>query len=517
MNNQAHPQHNEGGVMSISEMSDVIVDADGREDHDSASADGAAAIHTFLNDHMSDMLVQLTEWVRIPSVAGTPDTGTHLAASAEWLAQQFLEIGFPVVEINPTGDSFAVYAEWCPHPTAPTYLIYSHHDVRAAKESTWKITDAFSPVLRGNRLYGRGSSDAKGQIMAHLWGLRAHRAAKATSVPGINLKFLIEGEEEMGSPNLADLLERNAERFAADVVIFSDTLQWSAEHPALCTSIRGMISAHLELHGPEHDVHSGAASGPAPNPIIELAEIVAQLHDEDGRIALPGFYDDISEPTAERRSQLAALPFDEESWLHASQTNRITGERGFSVLERLWVRPSLEVISFTGGDTIDPPRAVIPAAAALDISIRTVPGQTSHTVGNQLREFLSERLPASMYTLTLAEATAQEPYVTPDHPAVDVFTQAMAVGHQVPFIGRMGNAGGGPAELMSRVLGAPVLFYGTGMVGDNWHTGDESIDTNLLKAGAATLAAFWTLAEEQQATFATSLSSAGRDDLGGEI
>jgi acetylornithine deacetylase/succinyl-diaminopimelate desuccinylase-like protein len=164
------------------------------------------------------------------------------------------------------------------------------------------------------------------------------------------------------------------------------------------------------------------------------------------------------------------------------------------VLERLWVRPSLEVISFIGGDIDKPPRAVIPAMAEANISIRTVPGQTVQSVARRLREFVAQRLPESVYTLEIAEETAQEPYVTPAHPAVDALDRAMAVGHQVSYIGRMGNAGGGPAELMARVLGAPVIFYGTGLIEDNWHDGDESADTHLLKAGAATLATFWGLA-----------------------
>jgi acetylornithine deacetylase/succinyl-diaminopimelate desuccinylase-like protein len=442
---------------------------------------------------MPAMLAELTDWVRIRSVAGTPDTRTELAASARWLAQRFRDIGFPIVDVLPTGDSFAVYAEWCTQPAAPTYLIYSHHDVRSAEEPSWALTEGFTPLLKENRLYGRGSSDAKGQVLAHLWGVRAHLNSTGGAEPTVNVKFLIEGEEELGSPHLADLLEAYADRFAADVVLFSDTLQWDVEQPALCTSIRGMISAHLQLRTAEHDIHSGAVSGPAPNPIVDLSEFVTKLHDEQGRIAFPGFYDDVEEVTTERRQQLAGLPFDEDGWLTKSRTARAVGETTYSVLERLWARPSLEVITFSGGDINDPPRAVIPATAQVDLSIRTVPNQTSHSVARQLTEFVERMLPEGQYTLEISETTAQEPYVTPEHPAAHALARAMEFGHQVPSVGRMGNAGGGPAELLSRMLGAPVLFYGTGLVQDNWHDGDESIDIALLKAGAATLAAFWAL------------------------
>jgi acetylornithine deacetylase/succinyl-diaminopimelate desuccinylase-like protein len=227
--------------VSISEISKVADYAALR------SGSRGAEVHAFLDASLSQMLVELTEWIQIRSVAGPPDAGMHLEASASWLAQKFRDIGFPIVEVLPTGPSFAVYAEWCPDPNAPTYLVYSHHDVRAARETSWNVTDAFTPIMRGHRLFGRGSSDAKGQVMAHLWGLKAHLGATGKSEPDVNLKFLIEGEEELGSPHLADLLAQNTDRFAADVVIFSDTLQWSAEHPALCTSIRGMISH------PRHD------------------------------------------------------------------------------------------------------------------------------------------------------------------------------------------------------------------------------------------------------------------------
>ncbi|MCP2031315.1 acetylornithine deacetylase/succinyl-diaminopimelate desuccinylase-like protein [Okibacterium sp. HSC-33S16] len=475
----------------------------------SASTERSDAIHGYVDSTSSDMLVELTDWIGIRSIAGAPESAAHLRESAQWLAERFRGIGFPAVEILATGDSSAVYAEWITDVDAPTYLIYSHHDVRATKEASWTVTEPFTPLLRGTRLYGRGSSDAKGQVMAHLWGLRAYLAATERSAPGVNLKFLIEGEEETGSAHLAELLETHADRFAADVIVFSDTLQWSIKHPALCTSIRGMVGAQLELRGPEHDIHSGAVSGPAPNPIIELSRLVADLHDDLGRIALPHFYDEVIEPTIERRGQLADLPFEEHTWIQESHTERAVGECSYSVLERLWLRPSLEVITFTGGDSFDPPRAVIPATAQVSLSIRTVLGQKAHSVAEQLREFVAARVPASQYTLEISEATAQEPYETPAHPAVDLLAQAMSVGHRVPAVGRMGNAGGGPAELMSRVLDAPVVFYGTGLVGDNWHDGDESVDTVLLKAGAATLGAFWCLATEQ-ATHGDQADSSGR-------
>ena len=437
------------------------------------------------------MLGLLGDWVRIPSVAGDPELRADVARSAEWLAARCRDAGFPVAEVVPTGDSFAVIAEWCHAPGAPTVLVYSHHDVRAVREANWTVTAPFAPLRAGGRLYGRGASDAKGQVIAHLWGLRAHLAATGRAAPAVNLKLLIEGEEEMGSPHLAELLEARRARLAADVVVFSDTLQWSRDQPALCTSVRGMIGAQIEVRGPERDTHSGAVSGAAPNPILELCALLASLHDDEGRIALPGFADAVAEP-AGGRAEYAGLDFDGGDWLERSGTRRVAGESGATVFERLWARPAIEVISIAGGDADGLPRAVIPATARAELSIRTVPPQRCDDVAAGLREFVAERFPdPARVSLEISEHTSQEPYRTPDHPAVGALARAMAAGHGVAAVPRMGNAGGGPAELLARVLDAPVLFYGTGLVEDRWHADDESADPRMLEAGAATIAALW--------------------------
>ncbi len=378
-----------------------IEDHDGPEhpalDNDGQDHDGGADVRAFVQSRRAELEGQLAEWVRVPGVLGDPEHTKDLLRSANWLAAAFREVGFPVVEILPTGESHAVYAEWCEAPGAPTVLVYSHHDVRVAKPEQWDQTAPFEPVVRDGRLYGRGSSDAKGQVLAHLWGLRAHLdqqskrsitsdpqnpdalslpAAETTALshstaPAINLKYLVEGEEEGGSPHLAKLLKEQSGRFQADLVVFSDTLLFREDHPALCVSLRGMVSAHLEVTGPEVDVHSGAVSGSVPNPAFEISRVLAG------------------------------------------------------------------------------------------------------------------------HTLSVDLETAQEPYWTPDHPAVFVLERAMARGFRSPEVGRMGNAGGGPATLLAKSLDASVLFFGTGLVEDHWHDSDESANLGVLVNGAVTLACFW--------------------------
>jgi acetylornithine deacetylase/succinyl-diaminopimelate desuccinylase-like protein len=449
-------------------------------------------VRSYLDAHVPMLIERLSEWIRIPSVAGVPERKHNLERSANWLAGELRDVGFPTTEIWQGADGPTVFAEWAGAPGSPTVLIYSHHDVRAVKEENWDQTSPFDPVRRDGRLYGRGSSDAKGQILAHIWGIRSHLHATGRTAPAVNLKLIVEGEEEAGSPGLADILREKRARLDADVVIFSDTLLWRADHPALCTSVRGMLGARLEVYGPLTDIHSGAVSGAAPNPAFELSNLLAQLYDQKGRIMLPGFYDGVQEVSPRRRAELAALPFDPQDWLDRSHTRSIGGEEGYTVPERLWERPAMEVIAMAAGDPIGVARAAVPSMASADLSIRTVGGQKVHEVADQLRQWVTENISDRYgYELSLETETAQEFYRTPDGPFVDAVAAAMARGFGVQEVGRMGNAGGGPAELLSSALDVPVVFFGTGLVEDNWHDSDESVSIDMLKAGAATLAFLW--------------------------
>ncbi|MFI7601698.1 M20/M25/M40 family metallo-hydrolase [Actinoplanes sp. NPDC049681] len=447
-------------------------------------------IHSFLTGNRDHIARELCDWVRLPSVAGVPERAADVNRSAHWLAGALRDLGFPTVEVWPAGDAPAVYAEWCAAPGAPTVLIYSHHDVRAAKDEQWEETAPFEPVVRDGYVYGRGASDAKGQVVAHLWGLRAHLAATGRDAPAVNVKILVDGEEETGSAHLAGLLDEH--RPQADLIVFSDTLLWRRDHPAVCLSMRGTMLAELEVYGPHRDVHSGAVSGPAPNPVIELAALIAALHDDEGRVTLPGFYDAVTEPSEQTRAELAALPYSDEDWLTRSDTRSIGGEKGFTVLERLWARPTVEVLTVVAGDPVGPSRAAVPAVATASISIRTVPDQSMPEVAKQLQRWVEATISDRVeYKLDVPVEDGQEPYRTPrDHPAVAMLAAAMEDGFGAPA-GRMGNAGGGPADLLVRKVGAPLVFFGTSLPEDRWHDSDERTGLDVLIAGAATLASFW--------------------------
>jgi acetylornithine deacetylase/succinyl-diaminopimelate desuccinylase-like protein len=449
-------------------------------------------VRDFLDEHQDAMVAELAEWVRIPSVAGVPEHFVDLQRSASWLAAALRETGFPSVEVWDTDDGQAVYAEWCAEPDAPTVLIYSHHDVRAAKDEEWNETAPFEPKVRDGYLYGRGASDAKGQVLAHVWAVRAHLAATGRTYPAVNLKVLVEGEEETGSAHLRQLLEDNRDRVGADLIVFSDTLMWRADHPAVCVSMRGTMLAQLEIMGPLQDVHSGAVSGPAPNPVLEMSRLLAALYDDKGRITVPGFYDSVVEPSQRFRDELAALPYSDADWLERSLTRSVGGEAGYTVLERLWTRPAIEVTSMIAGDPIGPSRASVPSVATADLSIRYVCDQTGAEIAEQLRLWLAGTVSDRFdHRLTVSPETAQDPYRTPEGlPAVVALADAMEEGFGRPA-GRMGNAGGGPAVWLTEKVGAPVVYFGTGLPEDHWHDSNERVSIDVLLAGAATLAAFW--------------------------
>ncbi|WP_309104661.1 M20/M25/M40 family metallo-hydrolase [Microbacterium sp.] len=456
----------------------------------SRGEEAAEAIARHLQENMPEIIERLKTWVSIPSVSADPDRQIEVVRSARWLAAELRDAGMDV-SILKTGEVSAVYAERKGDPDAPTVLVYSHHDVRNAKPEEWNETEPFTPVVRDGRLYGRGASDAKGQALAHVWGLRAYLATIAGSA-GVNIKFLIEGEEEIGSPNLAELLDRYRSELSCDLVVFSDTIQWRADAPAPVTSMRGTLTATLEIVGPARDVHSGVASGVTVNPAITLADVLSRLHDDSGRITVPGFYDDVTALTTRRKAEFEALPYDPAVWTERTETREVIGEQGYTLKERLWARPAIEVISLLAGDPEGIERSVIPRKATASLSIRTVPGQRIPVVADQLRAFFDAEMPAeAQYTLTVDEDIAQEPYVSPDGVVIEALERALERGYGMPVLGRMGNAGGGPADLLSLRLEAPVYFIGTGLPEDHWHASDESIDLSVLLHGAASIAHLW--------------------------
>jgi acetylornithine deacetylase/succinyl-diaminopimelate desuccinylase-like protein len=447
------------------------------------------AVRNYLHDRADTLLEDLAAWVRIPSVSADPAHERDVMRSARWLQAHLAETGFLEVEEWDTDGLQTVFAGWpAQDPDAPTVLIYSHHDVRAVKDQEWQEVAPFEPALRQGRMYGRGTSDAKGQVLAHIWALRAHLEATGRNAPAVTLKYLIEGEEEIGSPHLAEVVREHAEQLAADVIVVSDTMLWSLEEAAVCTGVRGSVNAHLEIRGPRRDIHSGVVAGAAPNPLTEVCRLAGLLHDEQGRITLPGFYDTVAEPSDQERRGIAGIPFDTEEWLERTRSRSVQGETGYSVLERVWTRPAAEVVTLLGGDPDDPARGVIPAVASADFTVRLVPDQRADDIMMLLRHWIAEQITDGFEYELSTSTTNQDPYVTPaDHPALAALENAMSRTLQTPAL-RIRNGGGTPAALLAEILDAPVLFYGTGLPEDHWHDSDEKTEVKALLQGAETLA-----------------------------
>ncbi|GGZ75441.1 dipeptidase [Streptomyces echinoruber] len=459
------------------------------------------AVRAHIERHRAAFLADLAAWLRIPSVSALPEHAADVRRSADWLAAHLKETGFPTAEVWETPGAPAVFAEWpSDDPGAPTVLVYGHHDVQpAAREDGWD-TEPFEPVERDGRLYARGAADDKGQVFFHTLGVRAHLAATGRTSPAVHLKMLVEGEEESGSPHFRALVERHADRLAADAVIVSDTGMWSADTPTVCTGMRGLAECEIRLYGPDEDIHSGSFGGAVPNPATAAARLVAALHDEHGRVAIPGFYDGVAELSDRERALFAELPFDERQWLRTARSHATHGEAGYTTLERIWARPTAEVNGIGGGYQGPGSKTVVPATALVKLSFRLVAGQDPDHVEKAVRAWAADRLPAGIrHEITFGAAT--RPCLTPlDHPALQSVVRAMgrAFGKPVLFTR---EGGSGPAADLQDVLGAPVLFLGISVPSDGWHAPNEKVELDLLFKGVETAAYLWgDLAEHWRGT-----------------
>ncbi|AXI79349.1 M20/M25/M40 family metallo-hydrolase [Peterkaempfera bronchialis] len=458
-----------------------------------------SAVRSYIDQHRAAFLDDLASWLRIPSVSADPARSGEVRRSAEWLAEKLRETGFPVAEIWETGSASgdegrglpAVFAEWpSGEPDAPTVLVYGHHDVQpAAREDGW-ATEPFEPVVADGRMYGRGAADDKGQVFFHTLGVRAHLAATGRTAPAVNLKLLIEGEEESGSPHFAALVRRHADRLACDAVIVSDTGMWAEDTPTVCTGMRGLADCQIDLYGPDQDIHSGSFGGAVPNPATEAARLAAALHDADRRVAVPGFYDGVVELTERERELFAELPFDEAEWLRVARSHGTLGEAGHTTLERIWARPTAEVNGIWGGYTGPGGKTIVPSSAHLKLSFRLVAGQEVEKVREAVRDWVAERLPAGIrHEIVFPGAT--RPCLTPlDHPALRSLVRSMgrAFGQEVRFTR---EGGSGPAADLQDVLGVPVLFLGISVPSDGWHSVNEKVELDLLLKGVETSAYLW--------------------------
>ncbi|MCP2336458.1 dipeptidase [Actinomadura rupiterrae] len=447
----------------------------------------------YIQANKAQFFADLKEWLAIPSISGDPSRHDDVRRSADWLADYLRGLGFPTVEVWPTPGLPAVFAEWpAADPDAPAVVVYGHHDVQPVTPLEEWDTDPFTPVERGDQLVGRGTSDDKGQVFFHTLGLRANLAASGADAPPVTIKLLVEGEEESGSVHFAELLRAHRDRLAADAVIISDTTMWAADVPSMCTGMRGLTEAEVTLRAADVDLHSGSFGGAVPNALHAMVELLAKLHDADGRVAIPGFYDDVVPLTDEERELFARLPFDEDAWLRTAGNSRAAyGEAGYTTLERIWARPTAEINGMWGGHTGPGGKTIVPREAHAKISFRLVAGQEPAKVRDAFGAWIEANAPAGTEVEVHTEGGGVRPCFSPiDSAGVAAARRAMekAFGTQVLFTR---EGGSGPEADLADILDAPLVFVAVGLNDDRIHAPNEKVEMPLLLKGAEAAAYLW--------------------------
>jgi acetylornithine deacetylase/succinyl-diaminopimelate desuccinylase-like protein len=465
-----------------------------------SSPEHSNAERDFVRAHLDDLHADLDAWVRIPSISADPAHAPDVAASAAWLAEALRRIGFPTVEIWPTPGAPAVFAEWPSADTdAPVALVYGHHDVQPVDPPELWEHPPFAPTYvdgpDGPELHARGASDDKGNLSIHLLGMRAHLAATGRVTPAVTVKLLIEGEEESGSPHFAELLRECADRLSCDVVVVTDTGMAAPDVPSAVTAMRGLADAEITLRGPDVDLHSGSFGGGVPNPLHAMAQLLAALHDDQGRVTLPGFYDKVRPLTDRERDLMGRVPFDEKAWLAGPAASRITtGEAGYTTLERIGARPTAEVNGMWGGYTGPGHKTIIPAEAHAKMTFRLVADQRPEDVADQVRAWVEANLPEGIEAEVHTPPGGVAPSASDlDSPWMDALLsaigQAFDTDPDAVLFTREG--GSGPEADLIEVLGAPLLFLGVALPTDRIHSPNERVLLPMLYRGAEAAAHLW--------------------------
>jgi acetylornithine deacetylase/succinyl-diaminopimelate desuccinylase-like protein len=428
-------------------------------------------------------LAPLLEWLAIPSVSTDPARKADVRRAALWLEERLKALGFHT-ELHETPLHPILYAERLVDQGAPTVLVYGHYDVQPPDPLELWETPPFSPTVREGRLYARGASDDKGQLWAHV------AALEGLEVP-VNAKFLVEGEEEIGSPNLLPFVRENREKLKADLVLISDGAMFAPMTPTLTYGLRGLCYLEVRLLGARRDLHSGAFGGVAPNPIQALGWLLARLKDGRGKILIPGFYEKVQPVSEEEKSLWPSL--DEEALKGELGVDHLPGEEGYTPLERLWARPTLDPNGIWGGYQGEGSKTVIPKEAGMKLSMRLVPDQDPEEVAGMVEAYLEAILPPG-YRLKVLRLHGGKPVLTDPHsPPMRLMARALEeVWGRPPVYAREGGTIPVVAEL-KEALGAPIVLLGLGLPDDNLHAPNEKLDLVNLEKGVAAIRRFYEL------------------------
>ena len=432
-------------------------------------------------------LHELLDLLRIPSISAKKEHKADMVTCAEAVKQRLLEAGADKVDIYPTVGHPVVYGEKMIDPSKPTVLVYGHYDVQPADPLNLWNSPPFEPLIKDGKIYARGACDDKGQFYMHV---KALEIMVQTNSLCTNIKFCIEGEEEVGSPNLATFVKENKELLKADVVLISDTAMISMEHPSIDIGVRGLSYIEVEVTGPNRDLHSGVYGGAVANPITALATMIASCHDENNHITIPGFYDDVAEATPEERKLMAAAPFDETEFKTDLGVTALWGEKGFTTNERTGIRPTLEVNGIWGGYTGEGAKTVLPSKAFAKISARLVPNQSSTVITEKLLNYFKSIAPDGV-TVNAHEHHGGEPYMTPvDSKAYKAAAAAIKDTFGKEAIPVRGGGSIPICALFEEELGIKIVFMGFGLDSDNLHSPNEKYDIFNFYKGIETIPYF---------------------------
>lgn len=435
------------------------------------------------------ILATLFEWLRIPSISAHPDRADDVRRSALFTADLLREAGFEHVELLETAGAPTVYGDWLhAGPDAPTVVVYGHHDVQPADPLAEWRSPPFEPVLVDGECRARGAVDDKGQVLYEIEAARG--LLRTTGRLPVNLKFVVEGEEEIGSPHFEQLLAGEQQRLRCDAVVVSDTTMWAPDVPSVCMGMRGLVAFDVTVRSGAVDLHSGVFGGSVPNPAHLIARLVAGLHDDAGRVAVPGFYDDVRPLTEAEEASLTLLPFSAEDWMAKAQVRRLEGEEGRSTLERTWTRPTCDVVGMTAGYSGAGIKTIVPASGNCKVTFRLVADQDPAKVGEAFTAWLVAQVPEGIDVDVVPEG-AVAPALTPaGHPAVGALCRAIErVWGTAPLFTREG--GSGPEEALGRVLRAPVLYLGIGLPDDRFHAPNERMVMDQFWKGLLAAGELW--------------------------
>jgi acetylornithine deacetylase/succinyl-diaminopimelate desuccinylase-like protein len=445
-------------------------------------------IKTYLSEHQERFIQELLSLLRIPSVSADKAFKEHVHEAASFIAEKLVAAGADNVEICPTAGYPIVYGEKLVDKNLPTVLVYGHYDVQPADPLELWTSPPFEPVVKEGKIYARGASDDKGQMYMHL---KAFEMMMANGGVPCNVKFMIEGEEEVGSDNLETFVRANTERLACDVVLVSDTALISLENPSITTGLRGLSYVEVEVTGPNRDLHSGIYGGAVANPINVLADMIASLHDEKGYITIPGFYDDVDEVSSEERTLMAKAPFSLDNYKAHLDIADVQGEEGYSTLERTSIRPTLDVNGIWGGYIGEGAKTVLPSKAFAKISMRLVPNQDSAKITKLFQQHFESIAPASV-KVKVKPHHGGEAAVTPtDSIAYKAAEQAM----ETTFGKRpipLRSGGSIPIVTMfEQVLGIKTVLMGFGLDSDAIHSPNEHFAIENYLKGIETIPYFY--------------------------